>query len=737
MSALLPYCVSPYRYQRRRTRVVHIGDIPLGGTYPIRVQSMTTTDTCDTAATVQQIIRLVEANCEIVRVTAPSIRDAENLREIKAELKRHGITVPLVADIHFTPNAAMIAADYVEKVRINPGNYADRKLFQIKEYSDDEYEAELERLEQAFKPLVLKCRQNGVAMRIGTNHGSLSDRIMNRYGDTPLGMVESALEFVRICETYGFRDIVLSMKASNPQVMIQAYRLLAARMDELGMDYPFHLGVTEAGDGEDGRIKSAIGTGALLDDGIGDTVRVSLTEDPVAEVPVCYALIKPYNDRLQQFPEPLPEPIALRLSNGSENCLDVPEGRHPYDYARRPTHVVETGGMRLGGAYPVRVEVAPQVPLTNVAGLLDEIEALTRPARKEQPPGEIIQLRARQEGDIAACISVAQALQARSMAVPLAVKVSSTLPGLTQLLPYVAKLNVTSTAYANQDEWMEQLGSLIDAAKATGCAVQWDVSPASIPPYLPLNRKPFSPLAGEDTPPPESPPPRGKGNKDLSSGVNKDLTPTLEGIADTALALARLCRAHAFQDYLLAVEEAQAIPAYRLLAARLAAEAFDTPLMLKNPHVATDDALLRTSLTLGSLLCDGFGDAIEVVSDLPAADALRLSYNILQGARRRISKTEFISCPSCGRTQFDLETTTQRIKAQTGHLSGVKIAIMGCIVNGPGEMADADFGYVGSGPGKINLYVGKECVERNIPFHLADHKLIDLIKGHGKWVDPT
>ncbi len=307
MISTLPYCASPCRYQRRHTRVVSVGDVPMGGMYPIRVQSMTTTDTCDTEATVKQIIRLVEANCEIVRITAPSIRDAENLKDIKAALTRQGIKVPLVADIHFTPNAALIAADYVEKVRVNPGNYADRKLFQIKEYSDDDYEAELERLEKAFKPLVLKCKQNGVAMRIGTNHGSLSDRIMNRYGDTPLGMVESALEFVRICETYGFHDIVLSMKASNPQVMIQAYRLLAARMDELGMDYPFHLGVTEAGDGEDGRIKSAIGTGALLDDGIGDTVRVSLTEDPVAEVPVCYALIKPYNERLQQLQAPQTE----------------------------------------------------------------------------------------------------------------------------------------------------------------------------------------------------------------------------------------------------------------------------------------------------------------------------------------------------------------------------------------------------------------------------------------------
>jgi (E)-4-hydroxy-3-methylbut-2-enyl-diphosphate synthase len=713
MSSALPYCASPYRYQRRKTRVVAIGDVPLGGAYPIRVQSMTTTDTCDTEATVKQIIRLVEANCEIVRVTAPSIRDAENLKHIKAELRRQGIRVPLVADIHFTPNAALIAADYVEKVRINPGNYADRKLFQIKEYTDDEYEAELERLEKAFKPLVLKCKQNGVAMRIGTNHGSLSDRIMNRYGDTPLGMVESALEFVRICETYGFRDIVLSMKASNPQVMIQAYRLLAARMDELGMDYPFHLGVTEAGDGEDGRIKSAIGTGTLLDDGIGDTVRVSLTEDPVAEVPVCYALIKPYNDRLQQPPAPQPERLELRLSHRPEADIAVLEARNPYEYARRPAIVVDISGVKVGGSYPVRVELAPRAPLTDIPALLAEIEALTRPGRRDQPAGEIIQLAVQAARDIEACIAIAQALRARGLNVPLAAKVSAALPGLARLLPSVAKLNVTPGPYPHQPTEAEQLGALIDAAKAAGCVIQWDVRPDSGPSPSP--------------PHPDLPPPGGK----------EPTSPTLEGLVDTALALAGLCRARSFAAYLLAIEGAQAIPAYRLLAARLVADGIDAPLMLKTPRFAADEALLRASLTLGSLLCDGFGDAIEVVSDLPSLDVLRLSYNILQGARRRISKTEFISCPSCGRTQFDLETTTQRIKAQTGHLTGVKIAIMGCIVNGPGEMADADFGYVGSGPGKINLYVGKECVERNIPFHQADAKLIDLIKAHGKWVDPA
>jgi (E)-4-hydroxy-3-methylbut-2-enyl-diphosphate synthase len=720
MISTLPYCASPCQYQRRQTRVVHVGDVPMGGTHPIRVQSMTTTDTCDTEATVKQIIRLVEASCEIVRVTAPSIRDAENLKAIKAALRRQGIKVPLVADIHFTPNAALIAADYVEKVRVNPGNYADRKLFQIKEYSDDDYEAELERLEKAFKPLVLKCKQNGVAMRIGTNHGSLSDRIMNRYGDTPLGMVESALEFVRICETYGFHDVVLSMKASNPQVMIQAYRLLAARMDELGMDYPFHLGVTEAGDGEDGRIKSAIGTGALLDDGIGDTVRVSLTEDPVAEVPVCYALIKPYNDRLQRRPAPPPEQIDPRSSDRPSNGPAIPEARNPYEYSRRPARLIDVGGLQLGGSYPVRVELAPRTPLAEVANLTSEIEALAHPARKELPPCEIIQLRVETEHDIEACIAVAQGLRARGLVVPLAVNVSSALPGLTQLLPHVAKLNVSTAPYADEADRVEQLGKLIDAAKASGRVIQWDVCPAFI----------------SSPPIPTFPRQGGRGTHPLLLGEGWGEGEPFEGLIEAALAVVYLCQAHTFDGYLVAVEGAPTIPLYRLLAARLAAAGFETPLTLKTPRFTPEDALLGASLTLGSLLCDGLGDAIEVVSDLPSLDALGLSYNILQGARRRISKTEFISCPSCGRTQFDLETTTQRIKSQTSHLTGVKIAIMGCIVNGPGEMADADFGYVGAGPGKINLYVGKACVERNIPFAQADQKLIELIKGQGKWVEP-
>jgi len=567
MISTLPYCASPCRYQRRQTRVVHMGDVPMGGTYPIRVQSMTTTDTCDTEATVKQIIRLVEADCEIVRVTAPSIRDAENLKDIKAALTRQGIKVPLVADIHFTPNAALIAADYVEKVRVNPGNYADRKLFQIKEYSDDAYEAELERLEKAFKPLVLKCKHNGVAMRIGTNHGSLSDRIMNRYGDTPLGMVESALEFVRICQTYGFRDIVLSMKASNPQVMIQAYRLLAARMDELGMDYPFHLGVTEAGDGEDGRIKSAIGTGALLDDGIGDTVRVSLTEDPVAEVPVCYALIKPYNERLQQLSTPQPERIDLRCSARLSNGFDIHEARNPYEYSRRPARLIDVGGLRLGGSFPVRVELAPRTPLAEVGELMREIEALVQPARKEIPPCEIVQLQVETAHDVEACIAVAQGLRAHGLALPLAVQVSPTLPGLRQLLPYVAKLNVRAALDIQDADGVEQLGALVDTAKAAGCAIQWDVCAAAT----------SSPSIGECED-------GGRATPPLAAGEGWDDGGSLAKLADTALALARLCQAHAFESCLIALEGASTIPAYRLLAARLAAAGFEPPLTLKTPR---------------------------------------------------------------------------------------------------------------------------------------------------------
>jgi (E)-4-hydroxy-3-methylbut-2-enyl-diphosphate synthase len=539
------YTASRFRYVRRKTREVQIGDVGVGGNQPIRVQSMTTTRTQDVEATLAQTIRLVEAGCEIVRITAPTATDAKAIGEVKRRLRSMGISVPLVADIHFSPAAAMEAAEHVEKVRVNPGNFADQKLFRVREYTDADYAAEIERIEERFAPLVLKCQQRGVAMRIGSNHGSLSDRIMNRYGDTPAGMVESALEFVRIACKHNFHDIVLSMKASNPKIMIQAYRLLVARMDEEGLDaYPLHLGVTEAGLGEDGRIKSAVGIGALLDDGLGDTVRVSLTEEPEAEVPVAQRLVAPYNLGL---------PRASAFADRDEQI-------DPYSYARRFSTAVSSGEISVGGSSTVAV--------------LD-------------PPEE-------------------------SAALP------TDLDVLAQLEPPAA--------------WYD------------------------------------------------------------------------------------------------------AVRAYRALATA----SVDRPLHLQ-VHVDGDDleVLLRASTVLGSLLCDGLGDSVGLTA--PSLDdeaRSRLLFGILQAAGVRITKTEFVSCPSCGRTLFDLQSTTERIASRTRHLKGVKIAIMGCVVNGPGEMADADFGYVGGSPGHVNLYVGKEVVDKAVPEAEADARLEALIRTNGKWVDP-
>jgi (E)-4-hydroxy-3-methylbut-2-enyl-diphosphate synthase len=544
--ASLPYTASRFTYQRRKSREVQIGTVAVGGNQPIRVQSMTTTRTQDVEATLAQTVRLVDAGCEIVRITAPTVTDAKAIGEIKRRLRGMGIRAPLVADIHFSPAAAMEAAEHVEKVRVNPGNFADQKFFRVREYSDADYAAEIERIEERFAPLVLKCKDRGVAMRIGSNHGSLSDRIMNRYGDTPAGMVESALEFLRIARKHDYHDIVLSMKASNPKIMIQAYRLLVARMDEEGMDpYPLHLGVTEAGLGEDGRIKSAVGIGALLDDGLGDTIRVSLTEEPEAEVPVAQRLVEPYNAGLpsaEAFP-----PVAERVD--------------PYAYARRLSERVDLGGLTLGG--------------TNTVAVLD-------------PPEEAL------------------------------------------------------------------------------------------------------------------------------SG-----TPTLDDVA-------HLGSPARWYD---------AVRAYRTLAAG----AGERPLHLQIAVDGDDlEVLLRSSTVLGSLLCDGLGDSVGLTApSLDGEARSRLLFGILQAAGVRITRTEFVSCPSCGRTLFDLRTTTERIAARTKHLKGVKIAIMGCVVNGPGEMADADFGYVGGSPGKVNLYVGKEVVEKGVAESEADERLVELIRGHGKWVDPT
>ncbi len=583
----MTYCPSPYHYQRRKSRVVRVGELLIGGTQPVVVQSMLTCDTMDTAQCIAQTLELVGVGCQLVRITAPTVKDAANLQHIVAGLRERGCGVPIVADIHFKPEAAMEAAKWVEKVRINPGNYADSKKFKILEYTDEQYAAELERIRERFTPLVELCKARGVAIRIGTNHGSLSDRIMNRYGDTPLGMVESALEFARIARGLGYHEFVFSMKSSNPKVMIEAYRLLAARLAEEGPDwnYPLHLGVTEAGDGEDGRIKSAIGIGSLLSDGIGDTIRVSLTEDSIHEIPVARALL---------------ECQATRAASHSLENETTPLSFDPFSYARRASFPLESGGIRFGGEEPVRVAIRPG-SFAQIAHKVDRLGDYKPELVLE--PGSFIAVDPRDSAAITALIAADEA----------------------------------------------HLVTVTD---------------------------------GVDLP---------------------------------------------------------VIAAFRLLAARLPAR---HPILLKDTLTPNADAqtdfqktLLIAATNLGTLLCDGLGDAVLIQGESAPGQALRLSWNTLQAAGCRSFKTDYVACPSCGRTLFDLQTTTARIKAATAHLKGVKIAIMGCIVNGPGEMADADFGYVGGAPAKVNLYVGKQAVKFNIPAAESVERLVDLIREHGKWVD--
>jgi (E)-4-hydroxy-3-methylbut-2-enyl-diphosphate synthase len=607
----LSYCENPFVYHRRATREVRVGKIGIGGDNPIRVQSMITCDTMDTTQSIEQTIELSEAGCEIVRITAPTVKDARNLEHIVKGLRERDCDVPIVADIHFKPEAAMEAAKWVEKVRINPGNYADSKKFVIREYTDEQYAAELNRIRDRFSPLVELCKIGGVAMRIGTNHGSLSDRILNRYGDTPLGMVESALEFARIARDLNYHDFVFSMKASNPKIMIAAYRLLVARLNELGPDwnYPLHLGVTEAGEGEDARIKSAIGIGSLLADGIGDTIRVSLTEDSPHEIPVAQALIR------------LISTVAADVSPAKPaagTAVTTAISFDPFSYQRRATETISVAGVddtdkkvKLGGAELIRV-IVRQANFDKIAHKIDRL------------------------GDY-------------------------------------------------KPEIVYEDGSLI-----------------AIDPR----------------------------NDEAITNINAQQSAQLVTVTDDV--------------------DLPDIAAFRLLAAKLQAR---HPIVLKDvlkvgsascaegtpqrsiPTSDFLDTLLTASTTIGSLLCDGIGDAILVQSEEAPGQALRLSYNILQAAGSRIFKTDYVACPSCGRTLFNLQTTTAKIKAATSHLKGVKIAIMGCIVNGPGEMADADFGYVGGAPGKVNLYVGKTAVKFNIPEAEAVDRLKDLIREHGKWVD--
>ena len=585
-AAALQYCPDLYHYARRATREVMVGHVGIGGNNPIRVQSMLTSDTRETEACVQEALGLVEVGCEIVRVTAQTRVYAANLENIKAGLLAAGCKVPLVADIHFKPDAAMEAARWVEKVRVNPGNYADKKKFAQRDYTDAEYAEQLARIDEEFSPLVKLCKERGVAMRIGTNHGSLSDRIMNRYGDTPQGMVESALEFARIARSLGYHQFLFSMKASNPKVMIEAYRLLVAELERQGSDwnYPIHLGVTEAGDGEDGRIKSAIGIGSLLADGIGDTIRVSLTEDSVYEIPVAQTLTKTAIPPLWKSSRPVLEIAPF----------------DPFHYNRRDTQRMEIQGLGVGG-------------------------------------GEV-----------------------------------------TRVLVTQKKWNAVAHKLAGLGEFQPEI-----VLETSGVV---SVDPRDAKAMAEINAAPAARLVT------------------LTDGLD---LPVIAG--------------------------------YRLLASQL-----DTrhPVLLKDVLVATRDdqkdflpTLLTAATHIGSLLCDGIGDAVLIQGEAAPGQSLRMAYNILQAAGTRIFKTDYVACPSCGRTLFNLQSTTQRIRAATGHLKGVRIAIMGCIVNGPGEMADADFGYVGGAPGKINLYVGKTAVEFNIPEEAAVDKLIELIRSNGKWQD--
>jgi (E)-4-hydroxy-3-methylbut-2-enyl-diphosphate synthase len=649
------YCNSLTRYNRLVTREVKVGDVALGGNNPIRVQSMTTTDTMDTLATVEQSIRMIDAGCEFVRITAPSINEAKNLANIKQELAKRGYKTPLIADIHFTPNAAEAAARIVEKVRINPGNFADKKKFAFIEYDDAAYNEELDRIRERFIPLLKICKEYGTAMRIGTNHGSLSDRIMSRYGDTAHGMVESALEFLRIAEAENYHNIVLSMKSSNPQVMVQAYRTLIYRMNQEGMNYPLHLGVTEAGEGEDGRIKSAAGIGTLLEDGIGDTVRVSLTEDPEFEIPIARALVERYSKRqghapLADFPPLKLEDGRIVLSSG-ENF-----GFKPFEYERRLTQEVNNLG-------------AHQVP--RVIADYSNVEKLS--AASFFPVGY-------------------------NYSVP-----TDKWNLSDQACDYIY------TGSRNIDfEIPGTLGIIIDANA-------WQEKDRCYPLFS---------LDGF------------LNAKNKSKHLNF-IAVQADGIAEVEKHRDALMASHAV--LILSTDNEHAMPTLRQAFILMKQMNLEIPVVVHRKYagLTEEQFQLYASTDFGALLLDGFGDGVMISSaaSISPQKINSLAFGILQAARTRISKTEYISCPSCGRTLFDLQETTAKIRSRTDHLKGLKIGIMGCIVNGPGEMADADYGYVGSGPGKITLYKGREVVTKSINTDLAVDALIDLIKEHGDWVE--
>ena len=641
------YCNSLTQYSRLRTLEVTIGDLILGNGHPIRVQTMTTTNTMDTLATVEQSIRCIEAGAELVRITAPSKNEAENLLNIKNELRRRGYNTPLVADIHFTPNAAEIAARIVEKVRINPGNYIDKKKFEHIEYTDAEYIGEIDRIRERFTPLVKICKEYGTAMRIGTNHGSLSDRIMSRYGDTPIGMVESAMEFLRVARGESYHNIVLSMKSSNPQVMVQAYRLLVQQMEgEFGVCYPLHLGVTEAGDGEDGRIKSAIGIGTLLEDGIGDTIRVSLTEDPEFEIPVCKDLVKRYED-------PAPKPAVV------PPVEKVPYS--PFEYRRRPTRSLAN----LGGRH-VPVVVADFQESRGITPMdLRAIGYSYDPVSDKWTIGD----------------AAAEYIYTGHNTIDF------DLPG-------------TLTPVCDYSTWLK----LPDRSK-----------------YVPYFRGPEYSEAEE--------------RSDTLNFVWLDST------REDSMTMAETWKDDETLVLCCSGFPPQSMLWQRRLIMELMIRDIRCPIILtaSSWEETIDEQLIHLSIETGALLLEGMGDGIWLKSETKNNHRFlnNTSFSILQATRTRISRTEYISCPSCGRTLFDLQETTAKIRSFTHHLKGVKIAIMGCIVNGPGEMADADFGYVGSGPGKITLYKGKEIVKRGVDSSVAMEELISLLKESEAWIDPV
>jgi (E)-4-hydroxy-3-methylbut-2-enyl-diphosphate synthase len=666
------YCPSLTQYNRLKTREIKIGDLLLGNGHPIRLQTMTTTDTMDTLATVEQSIRCIEAGAELVRITAPSKKEAENLLNIKNELRKRGYNTPIVADIHFTPNAAEIAARIIEKVRVNPGNYVDKKKFEQIDYTDAEYLEEIERIRERFTPLVKICKEYGTAMRIGTNHGSLSDRIMSRYGDTPMGMVESAMEFLRIARGETYHNIVLSMKASNPQVMVQAYRLLIQQMDaEFGECYPLHLGVTEAGDGEDGRVKSAAGIGTLLEDGIGDTVRVSLTEDPEFEIPVCRDIVKRYTTR-------------ATAATHIPSIEKIPYS--PFTYQRRETFAVKN----IGGKH-VPIVVADLSKLENITP--DDLESIGYKYDAATDKWNI--------SDAAAdCVFTGDRI------------LDFALPGTLMVITYPATW-ATATDH-------EKYFPIFDASGYVSAEHKSST----------LNFVMMDCYSDE-------------------TSIN-DYT-YLDEIANDPSVV--LC---------LSSTDQHAMPAVRRMFMELVNRKIQNPVVLitDSNWQTTDEHLIHYSTECGALFLDGFGDGICLgmtttaykISAAGTQDTSGRNYSantsveqfinstafsILQATRTRISKTEYISCPSCGRTLFDLQETTAKIRSVTNHLKGVKIAIMGCIVNGPGEMADADFGYVGSGVGKITLYKGKDIMKRNIDNEIAVDELINLLKESEAWIEPA